>query len=161
MPHLHALLGQVYAETDRIPAAISEYKTGLPADQDGSIHFQLARLYQKMGEKNSDGGQFFTPREVIRAMVHTVDPSLGKKIYDPGCGTGGFLAIAYEHIARKLGRNATSTDIDTLKHDTFFGREKENLVFPIALMIIYSFNRVVGGLQQVSFSWNGFTTQWY
>jgi spermidine/putrescine transport system permease protein len=35
------------------------------------------------------------------------------------------------------------------------------LVFPIALMIIYSFNRVVGGLQQVSFSWNGFTTQWY
>ena len=35
------------------------------------------------------------------------------------------------------------------------------LVFPIALMIIYSFNRVVGGLQQVCFSWNGFTTQWY
>jgi spermidine/putrescine transport system permease protein len=35
------------------------------------------------------------------------------------------------------------------------------LVFPIAVMIVYSFNRVIGGLQQVSFSWNGFTDQWY
>jgi len=102
-----------------------------------------------MGEKNSDGGQFFTPREVIRAMVHTVNPSLGKKVYDPCCGTGGFLAIAYEHIARKLGSSPTSTDIDTLKHDTFFGREKENLVFPIALA-----NLVLHGIDQPNL-WHG------
>jgi predicted Zn-dependent protease len=50
---LHALLGKVYAETDRIPAAISEYKAGLSADGDGSIHFQLARLYQKSGDKSA------------------------------------------------------------------------------------------------------------
>jgi type I restriction enzyme M protein len=104
---------------------------------DDTHFFTLSHVYEdlllKMGEKNSDGGQFFTPREVIRAMVHTIDPDPGKTIYDPACGTGGFLAIAYEHIARKLGPNATSLDIDTLKHDTFFGREKENLVFPIAL----------------------------
>src|SRR5574337_1936454 len=64
--------------------------------------FTLSQVYEdlllKMGEKNSDGGQFFTPREVIRAMVHTVDPQLGQSVYDPCCGTGGFLAIAYEHI---------------------------------------------------------------
>ncbi|MGA8670672.1 MAG: N-6 DNA methylase [Terracidiphilus sp.] len=122
---------------------------------DDTHFFTLSQVYEdlllKMGEKNSDGGQFFTPREVIRAMVHTVDPSLGKKIYDPGCGTGGFLAIAYEHIARKLGRNATSTDIDTLKHDTFFGREKENLVFPIALA-----NLVLHGIDQPNL-WHGNT----
>ena len=35
------------------------------------------------------------------------------------------------------------------------------LVFPIAIMIFYSFNRVVWGLQLVSFNWNGFTDQWY
>lgn len=35
------------------------------------------------------------------------------------------------------------------------------LVFPIAIMIVYSFNRVIGGLQLVSFTWNGFTTLWY
>lgn len=122
---------------------------------DDTHFFTLSQVYEdlllKMGEKNSDGGQFFTPREVIRAMVHTVDPGLGKKIYDPGCGTGGFLAVAYEHIARKLGRSATSTDIDTLKHDTFFGREKENLVFPIALA-----NLVLHGIDQPNL-WHGNT----
>lgn len=120
---------------------------------DDQHFFTLSQVYEdlllKMGEKNSDGGQFFTPREVIRAMVHTVKPSLGKTVYDPCCGTGGFLAIAYEHIARQLGKSATSTDIDTLKHDTFFGREKENLVFPIALA-----NLVLHGIDQPNL-WHG------
>lgn len=122
---------------------------------DDTHFFTLSQVYEdlllKMGEKNSDGGQFFTPREVIRAMVHTVDPEPGKTIYDPGCGTGGFLAIAYEHIARKLGQSATSTDIDILKYDTFFGREKENLVFPIALA-----NLVLHGIDQPNL-WHGNT----
>lgn len=120
---------------------------------DDKHFFTLSQVYEdlllKMGEKNSDGGQFFTPREVIRAMVHTVDPRLGQTVYDPCCGTGGFLAIAYEHIARKLGNTATSTDIDTLKHDTFFGREKENLVLPIALA-----NLVLHGIDQPNL-WHG------
>lgn len=120
---------------------------------DDKHFFTLSQVYEdlllKMGEKNSDGGQFFTPREVIRAMVHTVDPNLGQTVYDPCCGTGGFLAIAYEHINRKLGAQARSTDIDTLKHDTFFGREKENLVFPIALA-----NLVLHGIDQPNL-WHG------
>lgn len=53
LPRLHALLGQVYAATDRIPAAILEYKKGLSTDEDGSIHFQLGRLYQKSGDRNA------------------------------------------------------------------------------------------------------------
>lgn len=117
--------------------------------------FTLSQVYEdlllKMGEKNSDGGQFFTPREVIRAMVHAIDPQPAETIYDPGCGTGGFLAVAYEHIARKLGNAPASTDIDTLKHDTFFGREKENLVFPIALA-----NLVLHGIDQPNL-WHGNT----
>lgn len=120
---------------------------------DDQHFFTLSQVYEdlllKMGEKNSDGGQFFTPREVIRAMVHTVNPRLGQTVYDPCCGTGGFLAVAYEHLARRLGQSATSTDIDTLKHDTFFGREKENLVFPIALA-----NLVLHGIDQPNL-WHG------
>lgn len=120
---------------------------------DDQHFFTLSQVYEdlllKMGEKNSDGGQFFTPREVIRAMVHTVNPSLGQTVYDPCCGTGGFLAVAYEHIARKLGNAPVATDIEKLKHDTFFGREKENLVFPIALA-----NLVLHGIDQPNL-WHG------
>jgi type I restriction enzyme M protein len=122
---------------------------------DDTHFFTLSQVYEdlllKMGEKNSDGGQFFTPREVIRAMVHTINPQPGETLYDPCCGTGGFLAIAYEHIARNQGNSPASTDIDTLKHDTFFGREKENLVFPIALA-----NLVLHGIDQPNL-WHGNT----
>ncbi len=120
---------------------------------DDQHFFTLSQVYEdlllKMGEKNSDGGQFFTPREVIRAMVHTVNPKLGQTVYDPCCGTGGFLAVAYEHMYRKLGKRARSTHIETLKHETFFGREKENLVLPIALA-----NLVLHGIDQPNL-WHG------
>jgi len=96
--------------------------------------FTLSQVYegllQKMGEKNNDGGQFFTPREVIRVMVKVIDPKIGETVYDPGCGTGGFLAQAYQHMYEK---RKTAEDIQVLKTSTFYGREKENLVYPIAL----------------------------
>lgn len=122
---------------------------------DDTHFFTLSQVYEdlllKMGEKNSDGGQFFTPREVIRAMVLTVYPEAGKTIFDPCCGTGGFLAVAYEFLNQKFGKQISSTDIDTLKHDTFFGKEKENLVFPIALA-----NLVLHGIDQPNI-WHGNT----
>ena len=122
---------------------------------DDTHFFTLSQVYEdlllKMGEKNSDGGQFFTPREVIRAMVHTAQPTLGMTVYDPCCGTGGFLAIAYEHVAREMGQSPASTDIDRLKHQTFFGREKDNIAFPIALA-----NLVLHGIDQPNI-WHGNT----
>ncbi len=122
---------------------------------DDTHFFTLSQVYEdlllKMGEKNSDGGQFFTPREVIRAMVLTTSPVAGKTIFDPCCGTGGFLAVAYEFLNQKFGKEISSTDIDTLKHDTFFGKEKENLVFPIALA-----NLVLHGIDQPNI-WHGNT----
>jgi type I restriction enzyme M protein len=122
---------------------------------DDQHFFTLSQVYEdlllKMGEKNSDGGQFFTPREVIRAMVRTIDPAPGETVYDPCCGTGGFLAQAYELMARKLGDSATSTDLEQLKTRTSYGREKENLVFPIALA-----NLVLHGIDQPNL-WHGNT----
>lgn len=100
--------------------------------------FTLSQVYEglllKMGEKGNDGGQFFTPREIIRTVVEVINPEPGKTVYDPCCGTGGFLAQTYEHLAGKLKeRDATGLDYDFLRHRTFFGREKENLVYPITL----------------------------
>lgn len=122
---------------------------------DDTHFFTLSQVYEdlllKMGEKNNDGGQFFTPREVIRAVVLTVDPLPGKTVFDPCCGTGGFLAVAYEYLHQKMGKTITSTDIDELKHNTFFGKEKESLVFPIALA-----NLVLHGIDQPNI-WHGNT----
>jgi type I restriction enzyme M protein len=99
--------------------------------------FTLSQAYEglllKMGEKNNDGGQFFTPREVIRAMVRTIDPKVGETVYDPGCGTGGFLAQAFEWMRAGLGSGATAERLQALREDTFWGREKADLVYPIAL----------------------------
>ncbi|MBD2006496.1 MULTISPECIES: N-6 DNA methylase [Cyanophyceae] len=99
--------------------------------------FPISQVYEglllKMGEKNNDGGQFFTPREVVRAMIQAINPQINEKIYDPACGTGGFLAQAYEYMRAALGDEITGEQLETLKLRTFYGREKENLIYPIAL----------------------------
>ena len=50
LPQAHALLGQVYAGLGRVPEAIANLKLGLDADEDGSFHYQLARLYRQTGD---------------------------------------------------------------------------------------------------------------
>jgi type I restriction enzyme M protein len=114
---------------------------------DAQHYFMLSQVYEglllKMGEKAGDGGQFFTPREVIRAVVKTVDPKVGETVYDPCCGTGGFLAESYKHMRAKLKDNATPRHLQKLKTETFYGREKENLVYPIALanLVLHDIDR--------------------
>jgi type I restriction enzyme M protein len=99
--------------------------------------FPLSQAFEglllRLGESNNDGGQFFTPREVIRAIVKVVNPQVGESIYDPACGTGGFLAQAYEHIYAQRGNALTAEELEVLKHSTFYGREKATLIYPIAL----------------------------
>ncbi len=106
------------------------------AGTDTQHQFMLSQVYEglllKMGEKNSDGGQFYTPRELIRAMVRAVGPRIGQTVCDPCCGTGGFLAESAEHM-RARGGELTTEALDALKHRTFYGREKDNLAYPIAL----------------------------
>lgn len=104
---------------------------------DGTHMFPLSQVYEglllKMGDKGNDGGQFFTPREVIRALVRAIDPKPGDTIYDPCCGTGGFLAEAFEHVRGNFKTDATVDEIEALGTRTLFGREKEDLVYPLAL----------------------------
>ncbi len=117
--------------------------------------FTLSQVYEglllKMGEKGNDGGQFFTPRQVIKAMVRVIDPQVDETIYDPGCGTGGFLAQSFEHVKTNLGDDATAEQLETLKQQTFWGREKENLIYPIALA-----NLVLHGIDKPNL-WHGNT----
>lgn len=116
--------------------------------------FPLSQVYEslllKMGEKGNDGGQFFTPRQVIKAIVQVIAPDSGETVYDPCCGTGGFLAQAYEYM-RDHAPSATAEQVDALKQHTFFGREKEDMIFPIALA-----NLVLHGIDQPNL-WHGNT----
>ena len=117
--------------------------------------FLLSQAYEglllRMGEKNNDGGQFFTPREVIRAMVRTVNPQYGETVYDPACGTGGFLAQAARYMQDALGENPGGEASDFLSQQTFYGREKENLIYPIVLA-----NLVLHGVDHPNI-WHGNT----
>jgi len=117
--------------------------------------FTLSQVYEglllKMGEKGNDGGQFFTPRQVIKAMVRVIKPGPDETIYDPGCGTGGFLAQSFEYINANLGNKATAGQLETLKQRAFWGREKENLIYPIALA-----NLVLHGMDKPNL-WHGNT----
>jgi type I restriction enzyme M protein len=117
--------------------------------------FTLSQAYEglllRMGEKNNDGGQFFTPREVIRAVVRVVDPKIGETIFDPGCGTGGFLAESYGHIQHQLGDAATADQMSQLTEKTFYGKEKANQIFPIALA-----NLILHGIDEPNI-WHGNT----
>ncbi|WP_216644564.1 N-6 DNA methylase [Candidatus Thiodictyon syntrophicum] len=86
--------------------------------------FALSQVYEglllKMGEKNNDGGQFFTPRVVVRVVIEVLDPQIGETVYDPGCGTGGFLAEAYQYMLRALDAGTGSPDErEQLKEQTF------------------------------------------
>jgi type I restriction enzyme M protein len=117
--------------------------------------FTLSQVYEglllKMGEKGNDGGQFFTPRQVIKAMVQAVDPRADETVYDPCCGTGGFLAQSYLHMTACLGNAATAEELETLKQRTFWGREKEDLAYPIAAA-----NLVLHGIDKPNL-WHGNT----
>ncbi|RKZ83680.1 MAG: N-6 DNA methylase [Candidatus Parabeggiatoa sp. nov. 1] len=135
---------RVRIDTDRNLLEILDKVHELSLDTVDETHiFPLSQVYEglllKMGEKGNDGGQFFTPREIIRVMVQVLDPKIGETVYDPACGTGGFLAQAFEYMAGKdeqgnLYTNIKSPkDIEVLKQWTFYGREKDDIVYPIAL----------------------------
>ena len=118
------------------------------ANMDTTHLFPLSQVFEglllKMGEKGNDGGQFFTPREVVRAMIRVVDPKIGQTVYDPACGTGGFLAQAYEYmVGDKFSKIKSPSDFDTLKHRTFYGREQDNITYPIALanLVLHQIDR--------------------
>ena len=147
---------RVRVDTDRNFLDVLDKVNAITLDSIDTTHvFALSQVYEglllKMGEKGNDGGQFFTPREIIRAMVQVINPQIGERVYDPGCGTGGFLAQTFEYMRSKAGDNISANDLDSLRHRTFYGREKENLIYPIALA-----NLVLHGIDEPHL-WHGNT----
>jgi type I restriction enzyme M protein len=98
--------------------------------------YELSQLYEakikNMGNAGRNGGEYYTPRPLIRAMIKVVDPKIGETIYDPAVGSAGFLCEAYDYL--KATSNLTTGDIEKLETQTLFGKEKKSLAYVIAIM---------------------------
>ena len=104
---------------------------------------ELSDLYEtrikNMGNAGRNGGQYYTPRPLIRAMLKVSDPKLGETIYDPAAGSAGFLCEAFEYMRGK----ATSPDQrQILQRKTFYGKEQAPLAYVIGLM-----NMILHGIE--------------
>ena len=97
---------------------------------------ELSALYeekiQRMGNAGRNGGEYYTPRPLIRAMIAVTQPRIGERIYDGACGSAGFLCEAHDYLSAKP--NLTTADLETLQTRTFYGKEKKSLAYVIAIM---------------------------
>jgi len=98
---------------------------------------ELSQLYEekirRMGNAGRNGGQYYTPRALIRTMVKIIAPQVGETIYDGACGSAGFLCEAHDFL-RHEKKNLTTTDLDTIQKRTFYGKEKKPLAYIIGIM---------------------------
>lgn len=109
---------------------------------------ELSMLYEekikRMGNAGRNGGEYYTPRPLIRAMVQVVNPQIGETVYDPAVGSAGFLCEAFEYMRQggASGRELSTQDLDTLQSRTFTGKEKKSLAYVIAIM-----NMILHGIE--------------
>ena len=105
---------------------------------------ELSHLYEakikNMGNAGRNGGEYYTPRPLIRAIIKVVDPRIGETIYDGAVGSGGFLCEAFDYL--KSGKKLTTKDLTTLQTRTFYGKEKKSLAYVIAIM-----NMILHGIE--------------
>ena len=105
---------------------------------------ELSHLYEakirNMGNAGRNGGEYYTPRPLIRAIVQVVKPQIGERIYDGAVGSAGFLCESFEFL--KSRPNLTTKDAKTLQEKTFFGKEKKSLAYVIGTM-----NMILHGIE--------------
>jgi len=152
-PHLHGFkqratgpntieykIGEIFGEIkNRIQSGynlreIIDHIDGLRFRSQAEKH-ELSHLYEakikNMGNAGRNGGEYYTPRPLIRAIIQVVKPKIGESIYDGACGSAGFLCEAFAHLTQgKL----TTKDLATLQTRTFYGKEKKSLAYVIAIM---------------------------
>ncbi|MCA9095001.1 MAG: N-6 DNA methylase [Planctomycetaceae bacterium] len=118
---------------------IDELRFGSQAEK-----HELSSLYEekikRMGNAGRNGGEYYTPRPLIRAMIRVLKPKIGEKIYDGAVGSAGFLCEAYDFL--KSSAKLTTKDLRTLQEETFYGKEKKSLAYVIAIM-----NMILHGIE--------------
>lgn len=142
-------IGEIFSEVGN--KIRSGYNLREIVDMVDGLHFgtskerhELSHLYEtkikNMGNAGRNGGQYYTPRPLIRAMIQVVKPQIGERIYDPACGSAGFLCEAYDYLYERMEK--TSTNLKALQENTLFGKEKKNLAYIIGTM-----NMILHGIE--------------
>ena len=105
---------------------------------------EMSHLYegkiQNMGNAGRNGGEYYTPRALIKTIVKVVAPEIGNTIYDGAVGSAGFLCEAFEYL--KTTKNLTTSDANKLQKKTFYGKEKKSLAY-----IIGTINMILHGVE--------------
>lgn len=106
---------------------------------------ELSHLYEakikNMGNAGRNGGEYYTPRPLIRAIIKTVKPELGHRIYDGAVGSAGFLCEAYDYLRAEHPKRTVAQD-RFLQEKAFTGKEKKSLAYVIAIM-----NMILHGIE--------------
>jgi type I restriction enzyme M protein len=116
-----------------------------------SMHFrtdsekhELSHLYESkiknMGNAGRNGGEYYTPRPLIRTIVKVVAPKIGDKIYDGACGSAGFLVESFDYLKRS--KELSTSEAVKLQKETFYGKEIKSLAYIIGVM-----NMILHGIE--------------
>ena len=105
---------------------------------------ELSALYEEkiknMGNSGRNGGEYYTPRALIKSIIKVINPKIGETIYDGAVGSAGFLIEAYEYMSKS--KSLTTSELKTLQNKTFYGIEKISLAYVIGLM-----NMILHGIE--------------
>ena len=122
---------------------VIELADGLPFGTEEE-RFELSHLYEtkikNMGNAGRNGGQYYTPRPLIRTMIKVIDPKIGETIYDPALGSAGFLCEAFGYIRGRMEK--TTDNLTKLQENTLYGKEKKSLAYVIGVM-----NMILHGIE--------------
>lgn len=125
-------LREILEEADKLPFRTSQDKHELSALYEEKI--------RNMGNAGRNGGEYYSPRPLVRAMIKVVNPQIGEKIYDGAAGSAGFLCESYDYLMENMEK--TTDNLKKLQESTFYGKEKKSLAYVVGLM-----NMILHGIE--------------
>ncbi|MFA0964057.1 N-6 DNA methylase [Roseivirga sp. BDSF3-8] len=142
-------IGEIYSElSNKINSGynlreILDYVNALTFGLQEQQH-ELSHLYEtrikNMGNAGRNGGQYYTPRPLIRAMIAVVKPQVGERVYDGAAGSAGFLCEAHAYMRQHMEQS--TENLRLLQEETFYGKEKKTLGYVIGVM-----NMILHGIE--------------
>jgi type I restriction enzyme M protein len=98
--------------------------------------YEMSHLYEdkikNMGNAGRNGGEYYTPRPLIKAIIQVVAPKIGQTIYDGAAGSAGFLCESFAYLSNS--KQLTTKEVEILQKKTFYGKEKKSLAYIIGTM---------------------------